>query len=169
MKLRINKLISIYEIVGGVLGLMAAIFMVIFSVISIQKINYPLLIFAIIALYILSLVAGVCLLKKKQQGIMLSIIVQIFQIPYIITSSFTYIFISGLMIGAKVTFVSQMSRTTGMFYLGSSFSLPYGSGIQNVILGINFIPILIIGYFLKIKNQIINKDDDAQIKNNVIS
>lgn len=151
MKGRINKLISIYEIIGGVLGLIITMFMLIFSAMSVKEINAPILILIVIVLYILSLVAGICLLKKKQKGIILSIVVQIFQIPYIVTSSFTYIFIAGLQLGGNVAFLSKMSKITAMIYLG-----------------INFIPILIIGYFIRIKNQEISKDDDMQIKNNII-
>lgn len=159
MKSKINALICLYEIIGGILGVCITLYYIFFSINLAFKADIPLtnrllslfIFIIIIALYILSFIGGFCLWKKKKKGIILSKIVQVFQIPYIITSSFTYAFISGLQLGPTVTVSSKIFKFAGLFYLGSSFNIHFGSGIKYIILGINIIPILVIYYLIKIE------------------
>lgn len=159
MKSKASIFICIYEMIGGILGLFFTVNFAFFSTNSIinsaSSVNnklFSLLIFLFIfVLYSLSFIAGFFLLKKKQQGIKLSIIVQILQIPCIAAPGFIYSFISGLQLGATVTISSDIFRITGAFYLGSISSVYLGSFINYIMLGINFIPVAVIYYLRRIQ------------------
>lgn len=152
MKSKIKKLIYIYEMIGGIWGVGVAIYYTFFSTKSIMNPNIPenykligLIVFIfILALYVLSFIGGFLLWKGKEKGTVISIIVQAFQIPYIITSSCIYFFISGLQLGASIAIPNNMLRITGMFSFGSSFGMYFGNGVKYTLFGINFIPIIVI-------------------------
>jgi hypothetical protein len=161
--------------IGGILGLCLTVYFTFFSSNSIMNpampVNYKLfclLIFLFIfVLYTLSFIAGFFLWKKKQKGIILSIIVQIFQIPYIVAPGFIYFFISGLQLGATVAISSNVFKVTGLFYLGSSFNVNFGSSIKYIILGVNCIPVAVIYYIRRI--QKVAKSNKLKEENEVLN
>jgi hypothetical protein len=155
MKSKINKLIYIYEMIGGILGVGIAIIVFIKTIMDSKSLeNYgikSLIVIFILALYVLSFIGGFLLWKGKENGMVISIIVQIFQIPYIITSNCIYVFISGLQLGASISIPTNILRITGLFAYGSSFDMYFGNSVKYTVIGMNFIPIIVIYYIIKIK------------------
>lgn len=159
MKSKFLKFISVYEMVGGILGILVTIYLGLFSSNSIlnpaMPINFKIfnaIIFTfILVLYILSCVGGFFLWKEKKSGIVYSIIIQVFQIPHIMVPGFIYIFQSGLRVGTLLTVSSNVVKTTILFNLGSTFSIYLGSKIEFIAIGINFFSIIVIGYLLRFR------------------
>jgi len=176
MKSKIIILISICEIIGGILGILLqieAVLKIINSSLTTYLKMYNLLfVIFMLILYAMTTIAGILLCKKKQKGIILSIIVQAFQIPYISMIKISYSFIAGLQFGIAIKIFSTGPKIALLYHLGSSYL--YGLNIgysQYTVLGVNFIPIIVISYLRKAhkimknnkfeeKNKAINITDD---------
>lgn len=161
MKSKAMKLISLYEIIGGILGICTFIILSILMFVS-PIVNKNLLtilaLIIMIGLYVLSIVAGIVLWRKGPKGINISIIAQAFQIPYVVLSGFTYLFISGLQLGAAVTFAGSSFGLKMLIHIGSSGNMDFGSDSKYILLGINIVPIIIIFFLKKIKKTIISNE-----------
>jgi len=123
-------------------------------------------------LYVLSIRGGFLLWKGKEKGIGISVIVQIFQIPYIITSSFIYYFVSGLQIVVGTIISSNMIKIMATFQLGSLFAVYFENTVKSIELGINIIPIVVILYLRRIKkiaksNQLEDKNEVANVADEI--
>jgi len=170
MNKRLIKIISIYEIVGGILGVIYCFLIVALSVKSIfnsqvsgtERLITFLLVAAVLSLYILTIAAGLFLWKGSGRGYTLSVLAQCFQIPYIITSGLTYIFISGAQLGVAVGTVAGDIKLSLLLYLGSKFGIFFNSEVNSTVIGINIVPILLIKY---LKNAMKEKDQTNETGN----
>jgi hypothetical protein len=128
------KLISILEIIGGVVG---NLFIVYFVVISGFDVNVLLIAPVAFAIYTLSLVAGIYLWKGKSIGRKLSIITQFIQLPKIISPLIVFTFCFGLDIYPYLMFRNGFSTVGLEFKLLAYNELyidvanaPYGLGVS---------------------------------------
>ncbi len=142
MNNKVIKAIAIIQIIGGALGILTS-FLLIFI--------HPLLSIIILFLFLLSLVAGIFLLKDKKSGYLLTYIVQILQVPYVITNTITYSFVSGLQLVFFVNYSSQIFGFNTRFWMGSYaniylFDSPVSEPFSA--LGFNVLPIIIVLYLV---------------------
>lgn len=157
-KNKLNRIISIYEMVGGVVGFGATIFLI-FQILpqllseevplSYQVLSVAILFYAIGG-YLLSFFAGLFLWKQEKKGITLSIWSQIMQIPTFAIAGFSYLFVSGLEFFLITEGVYSMNFAT---YLGSHWDISYNPEGAPFFIGINFIAIAILVYLMKERNK----------------
>jgi len=173
MKSKINVLIAIYEMIGGIVGVCITIY-TLFSMFESKYIEILGLLLdpVMLILYVLSIRGGFLLWKGKEKGIGISVIVQIFQIPYIITSSLVYYFVSGLQIVVGTIISSNMIKIMATFQLGSLFAVYFENTVKSIELGINIIPIVVILYLRRIKkiaksNQLEDKNEVANVADEI--
>ena len=141
------KFISILEIVGGISGILFAIYLLIVS----QHNLYSFLLYPIVfAICILCLSAGALLSRKKELGRKLSIVIQIIQIPKLVSVPLTFTISFGLDIYPYISVIGKTSKA-GVdikflaFYqfLISLQNAPFGVGVS--ITSIIFLIILLRG------------------------
>lgn len=143
-----NRIISIYEMIGGIVGLGVTIFLI-FKILP-QLLNQEatisnkaflivLLIYAIGG-YLLSFIAGLFLWKKQTKGILLSIITQIIQIPKFTIAGFSYFFVSG----ADLFIAISNSSLDLTAYLGSHWNISFYPEDKTFLIGINIIAIIML-------------------------
>lgn len=152
MKSKLNILICIYEIIGGFFGVITAIYFI-FKLINSE--NYKLIDLIIyifvLALYLATFIGGILLFKGKEKGIIISMIVQAFQIPYVITASCIYCIILGLQIGVSIAIIQPSTiRAVLMCNYGCISQIYFLNNVNYIQIGINIIPILIILYLKRI-------------------
>ena len=148
-----NRIISIYEMIGGVLGLGITIFLILSILPQLLSQEAPLfnklflvaiIIFAIGG-YLLSFIAGLFLWKKQNKGIFLSIITQIIQIPKFAIAGFSYFFVSGIELFVTIS-NSSLGFTT---YFGSHWDISFYPEDKTFLIGVNIIAIIALIYFIK--------------------
>lgn len=175
MNTKAKKVISVYEMLGGIIWII--FFGLWYLPTLIEKLDvmsnsikvYITLIVCVImiGLYIMSFVAGILLWKNKKVGITLSYIIQVMQIPYILIPGFTYTVISGLQLGACVIISSNSFLFKVLFYIGSTATIYVGNTTQYILLGINIMPIIIMVQLRKIKNGNIKNEEIQNLENNI--
>jgi hypothetical protein len=141
------KIVAIYQIIGGILGLMVAGFTVEISVL------YNLIFFLfIICFFLYSILCGIVLLKNRSLGITLTVINQVLQIVGFAILGYAFKYVSGI----SFTILIDLSENTFFFNLGLSewkILLMGHSDLSNV--SINLIPIFIIIYTERMGNKTI--------------
>lgn len=141
------KALAIYEVLGGLWLLY-----LIFSKISIITSSYLFLIFGIFSLLsVLSVVAGVMLWQGNQKGINLSSFVQATQLLIVtIPGVISWYFYLGAILSLVVDITS--AKFNFLVSYGSVFNVALGNAVQgSMLIGINFIPLLILFYLSKQK------------------
>ena len=166
MKSKINVLIAIYEMIGGIWGIYMLIMHSALKPENSQLLSLLSTIF-ILTLYALSLIGGFLLCIRKGEGVVISVFAQIFQIPYIITSSCIYCVTSGLQLVAGIEFLSNIVKVTGKFDLGVYFKMYFGNIVTGSFIGINLVPIIIILHIRRV--QKIAKSSQLEVKNEVVN
>jgi hypothetical protein len=109
-----------------------------------------------LTLYALLAIGGFLLFRSKKKGIIISVIAQIFQIPYIVTSSCIYWFSAGFQAIIRIVIESHSVKISGNYFWGCFYRIFFGNDVRDIMIGINFIPIIIILYLWKIKKSINN-------------
>lgn len=142
--------IALYQIAGGVLGLGLVLKMV------------PLLkdpsastwggIILAIALYLLSMVAGLLLFRKPQTGLTLSFINQILQVLSFSAASIAYNFVAGLKLGIGVDFVETLMFKLRMSISSFQFSFHGMDGVPYIT--VNVLALLLIYLLERLKDQL---------------
>lgn len=147
MNKNVIRAIAIVEMIGGIVGVATFFFLGIkvFSNILIASI-----LSFFIALYILSFLAGLWLWKFSRRGIILSVIMQLLQIPIISFSSLYYKFFSGL----NVSLGFFQSKLSFYFNLGSSWELNIPNTDEPSGFGLNIVAIIFLICLLKFKKAI---------------
>ena len=137
------KIVSIYEILGGMTG--AAV--ILFSIVPVlikqsARPNILFLYFIVVIfllLFVLSILGGFFLWRNKGVGYLFSFIVQLIQIPYLVTSILVYTFIAGFSITPYIS-----SRGIGItFYLGGRFLFYVGHAVLGYRLGVNLLALFL--------------------------
>lgn len=165
MKSKINKLIAIYEMIGGICGIYILIMHSAPSTENYHILSLVIYIYIFIV-YVSSLIGGFLLYIQKRKGLVVSVFTQIFQIPYIITSSCIYCVVSGLLIMGGVEALPSMVKISGKFGLEAYFRMYFGNVVTGSFIGINLIPVIIIIYIRRI--QKIEKISQLEYQNEMI-
>ena len=151
MKSKINTLIGIYEMVGGIMGVY---FLIVHG--RVPKLeNYQLLAviitFFILTLYVLSSIGGFLLWRGKENGLVISIIVQIFQIPYILTASCIYSVASGAHILAGIGISTNIFKIILYGHVIPYFEIYFENVVKYNVIVVNIIPIIIILHIIRVQ------------------
>ncbi len=148
MKTRLNRIIAIWEMIGGLLGIIVSIrYMFVLAVKPVELPFYALF----IGLYLLSGVAGWYLWKNQRRGISLSILIQALQIPYFSFPGFiTYLLtlplgIVVMLYGSFTGSESQIGFHLQLFVL-PEWSLRFGGIEGQFVLGANVVALICLGY-----------------------
>lgn len=151
----ILRIISIYEILGGLVGILVTI-----NLLRLSNLNLfspqngtgtivLIMYLIIILLYLASVISGILLWKNKTSGYILSVIIQTVQIPFGIYNGFKYLFASGLLAGIQYY---KYQRTVNLTVAGfktilsisSDFAMFYNPLDKSFVLGINLVPLIIL-------------------------
>ena len=147
------KFIAAYEIIGGILGIGIASY-IMGAMLSVPAVIVIGVFFVL--LFLLSTYAGTLLWKKDVRGIDLSIIAQIPQILQItIPGFFSYKFISGLSFPLIFEFDQARGSSSFDFSLGltSSFNFQLSPEEDVSLLGINLVAIAAIMYLIGLRKS----------------
>ena len=101
------KTIAIFEIVGGVVGILFCIYS---SVVSGFAFNVMIVIPISLGIFILSLVAGIFLWNGSEKGRKASMVVQVIQLPKIVSPAFIFMFSFGFDLFPHITLVKDFSN-----------------------------------------------------------
>lgn len=148
MNTRLNRIIAIWEMVGGLLGIIFTVqYMFILSVKPAQLLFSALF----IGLYVLSGVAGFYLWKNQRRGISLSMLMQVLQLPlFSIPVLITYIFtlplgLVPLIYGGSTGSGTEIGVHLQLFVL-PEWALTLGGGEGQFALGVNVVALICMGY-----------------------
>jgi hypothetical protein len=138
----VSKMIGWYEIVGGSLGIIVIARIALRTAVFQQLVTAS--IFSVFAvLYLLSILAGMMLLRRIKGAERISMAVQLIQIPQFIIHGIGYSFIAG----AKFVFLFYTGFGTGArINVGvfSEFNFYIHSGMSGFLAAINFVPAMLI-------------------------
>lgn len=153
----ILKIISIIEVVGGLLGVVTSIIVALHTPKSpLNFLLVPLFLALFVAAYSLMAYAGVQLWRDKTLGLRLSMVAQIIQIPFIQSSYIAFRLYSPL---TFYTIFSENGFMNNVFGLGSDSVLSFPGMELPFSVGINLIAVLLLiflifYYYSVLKNRI---------------
>lgn len=165
VKSKINTIIAIYEMIGGIAGL----YIIIMNGIVLKSVKYQLIAliipFFILALNILSLIGGFLLWRGKEKGMTISIIIQIFQIPYILTANCVYAVVSGIQVIVGIGISSNIFKIILHAYWIPYFEIYFKNVVKYNVIAVNIIPIIIILHVLRSKKIAKNNQLEDKVTN----
>ncbi|MCD6581733.1 MAG: hypothetical protein J7K90_08015 [Desulfuromusa sp.] len=152
MNLLLLRLIAAVEIFGGVWGIVIMLYRMA-NVLD----NLKFVIFLLLYLipFTLSILAGVFLLKNKVAGLNLSLFVQLLQIPYFALTGLYYSFISGILLGIRISFLEGTTHYNFNFLFGGYCQIQTGLTAEFAAFGINIFAVVVFGFllFYKMKSK----------------
>lgn len=154
------KYIGWYQLLGGVLGFGLTIWLIIKT--DLMSGLTVLIMLLALGLYVYSVYCGTLLIKNKRNGIKLTIINQILQIFYVSLFGVTYQYYSGVHLSFGIDYTTDFLLKFDFSLSG--FDLSYDPKGENVIVMINIVPIILIGFLEKLKI----KNDDKEILDTAI-
>ncbi len=146
-----RKIIGWYEMVGGIVGIMIT-FGLLLRINLLNNLVLTMIFSIFVALFLMSCLAGYLLLQDKKSGYYLSLIVQAIQFPQFVVQGVAYTFIAG----SQFTIQWMHGLNTAFnakFGLFSEFNFFIQSGYPITLIGINFVPIVIIYVLIKQMKQ----------------
>lgn len=153
------KALAIYQIVGGIMGLIITILLIIrFPVFT----PFIIVLFIIgFCLYIFSLVCGWLLWNQYSAGVQCSLINQYLQIVQFAIGGWAYTYISGayFSLGVDLTYTYRILIDFGLI---STWQLTAFDPSQTVQLSFNFVAILLIVFLTHVKRDL---EDDVLLEN----
>lgn len=105
--------------------------------------------------------------KGKRNGAVISIIAQIFQIPYIITAGCIYTVTSGLQLITGIVLSNNFTKFQLMWILKPYFEMYFGNIVKYNMIGISIVPIIIILYIRR--TQKVEKSNQLENNNEMVS
>ena len=157
------KSIAIYQIISSLLILP-----------SLVSLNYSTVLFAAISIsflviYLLGIIGGVLLLKKKEKGFFLSKLFNAFQTILITLGGISYTCVGLITLYLQVKFIEGFHFSFG-FYLGSNASL-YFHDSNEFMMGINFVSLFDLILLIKAHDSLEESDsfDDHLLNKNLNS
>ena len=141
----ILQLIAVLEIVGGIWGLSIMLYRMA-NVLD----NFKFLLFILLYMvpFILSLCAGILLWKQKSIGLTLSLVLQLLQVPYFAFAGLYYSFISGVLVGIRISFLEGLTHYNFNFLFGGYCQIQTGLPIGISAIGINIFALVVFGFLL---------------------
>ncbi len=157
MNLLLIKLIATFEIIGGAWGLVVMLYRIAHVLDNLKFVIFLLL---YLIPFALSILAGTLLLKNKVAGLNLSLVVQLLQIPYFTLSGLYYSFMSGLLLGVRISFLEGAKSYNFNFMLGGYSQIQTGLPAEIAAFGINLFAFSAFGLLLfnKLTNRKIWKE-----------
>jgi hypothetical protein len=148
-----NRAISVYEMIGGILGLGITILLILNllpqllnqEVPAFNKIFLTIIIVYALGGYLLSFVAGLFLWKNLDKGILLSIIAQAIQIPKVAIVGFSYFFVSGIELFLTISSFSAGFTT----YFGSHWNITLYPNNGTFLIGVNIVATIVLISLIK--------------------
>ncbi len=152
MNLLLLRFIAVIEILGGVWGLLIMLYRMTHVLDNLKFVLF--LLFYLIP-FALSILAGILLLKNKMAGLNLSLVVQLLQIPYFTLSGLYYSFMSGLLLGVRISFLEGMTNYNFNLLLGGYCQIQTGLPVEITLFGINIFALLVFVFlfFYKLKRE----------------
>lgn len=152
MNLLLLRFIAVIEILGGVWGLLIMLYRMTHVLDNLKFVLF--LLFYLIP-FALSILAGILLLKNKMAGLNLSLVVQLLQIPYFTLSGLYYSFMSGLLLGIRISFLEGMTNYNFNLLLGGYCQIQTGLPVEITLFGINIFALLVFVFlfFYKLKRE----------------
>jgi len=160
----IRKIIGWYEIIGGIVGVLITFGLLLrLSVLNNLVVTMISLIF--VALYLMSCLAGFLLLQDKKSGYYLSMIVQAFQFPQFVIQGIVYTFIAGSQFTVQwMQGIDTVFKTKIGLFSEFNFYIQLDSNVT--LIGINFVPIVIISILikqLKLRTTMVRRDLTSEV------
>jgi hypothetical protein len=149
----ISKIIAVYQMIGGVLGILAFI-ITLFSGLEFELDLYTISVVSLeLVIICLSIIAGISLWKRNKYGILLSKINQFLQIVHIKISIFTWTYFSGLALIIGFSFKPDLNIVFKSFGIFTSIEIDWLDRLDNSesFLYLNIISFLALYYLSKIK------------------
>ena len=159
LNLLLLRAIAALEIFGGTWGLVIMLYRITHVLDNLKFVIFLLL---YLIPFTLSILAGTLLLKRKEAGINLSLVVQLLQIPYFTLSGLYYSFISGLLLGVRISFLEGINNYNFNFILGGYCQIQTGLPTEIVAFGINVCALSVFVFLLlhKLKGKPFNFGED---------
>ncbi len=154
MNTRSIRFIAAWEIVGGIFGLGVIIIKLLSSSQSVPMI-VVLFYITFVALFIVSVIAGVMLWKKSAMGFYLSSIIQLLQIPYFSISGLGYQFFTSAYFFLGIQFANSKVEPTYEIGLGSGFGFSIHPQHAEIYLILNIFALVILIYLLRNRVKIL--------------
>lgn len=156
------KYIGIYQIVGGLISAGAVIWATTLmisngtlknSTIPSSELIYTFAVFGFaLIVYIISVIAGYLLIKDSGKGLVLSIIVQSLQAPFLMVKGLTYYLSSGIITIFNVGKTPEYNFNFNLqAYFLEFFNITKGEDNGIFLIGINIIAVLILIYLIKLR------------------
>lgn len=123
------------EIIGGVIGVLITAY---YLVRNYNNVTFVILLSISVVSYIIVLIAGYWLFRQTRRGLILSRIIQLFQIPNLISSLLIYDFIAGL----DFSILAGIKGLRFTFYFGSRLDLFVLRPRVEFELGVNLIAVI---------------------------
>jgi hypothetical protein len=138
----LTKGVGFYQLIVGGYGALYMLFL------AVRAGGISLLNMMILGLLVLLVAAGAALLKKPKLGRRLSIVAQVFQVPFIDTARFGYQLAAGIAAWCRLSTAGVSFPTAFGVSWHVRFSSGFGPAFENhpIVLGVNLVPLLIIGY-----------------------
>ena len=146
------KLIAAIEIFGGSWGLVIMTYRMTHVL---DNLKFVIFLSVYLIPFILSIIAGVLLWKNKAAGLNLSLVVQLLQIPYFALNGLYYSYISGLLLGIRISFLEGMKNFNFNFSLGGYCQVQTGLPPTITAFGINIFAVIVFVFlfFCKLKRE----------------
>ena len=146
------RLIAILEITGGVWGLSIMLYRMA-NVLD----NFKFLLFILLYMlpFIVSLCAGMLLWKQRSIGVTLSLVLQLLQILYFAIAGVYYSFISGVLIGIRISFLEGLTHYNFNFLFGGYCQIQTGLPVEISAFGINIFAV--VAFVILLSNSVKKK------------
>ena len=155
------KLIGIYQIIGGLIGLGIMIWLI--TMVLPVSFMVAIILFVSLSSFLFSITCGLGLVFKKSWAIDLSLVLQLLQIINFTLFGYSFKFISGLGILLNVDFTNSTQ-----FKLKASepwFSFTNLSDPNEMIIGVNLAAILIAFFIIDLKRKIVRLLENSDLTN----
>lgn len=142
-----NRPIALLQIVGGVLGIIRTLYYI--GETLPPSIVDQLIAGGMLVLYTVSIIAGLLLWQQQRQGVSLSILLQMVQIPYFSLTTLSYYIIAplGVMLYVQVGGAGFIDPNIyyGLFYK-SEWLITLWSPTEPFFIGLNLVPVVCLWY-----------------------
>ncbi|WP_018757939.1 hypothetical protein [Paenibacillus terrigena] len=161
----IRKIIGWYEIIGGIVGILIT-FGLLLRLSELNNLVVTIISLIFVALYLMSCLAGFLLLQDMKSGYSLSMIVQAFQFPQFVFQGVTYTFIAGSQFTVQwMQGIDTVFKTKIGLFSEFNFYIQLDSNVT--LIGINFVPIVIIYVLikqLKVRTTKVRRELTSEVK-----
>ena len=148
MNILLLRLIAAIEIFGGTWGL---VIMLNRMTSVLDNLKFAIFLLGYLLPFVLSIIAGILLLKKRVTGLNLSLLIQLLQIPYFALNGLYYSFISGLLLGFRISFQEGMNNYNFNFMVGGYCQIQTGLPVEILAFGINIFAVATFSFLVFIK------------------